>query len=582
MRSSLQVPQGDCHIYPDMAAYHSIAVTLGQAGMVRELMSLIECMKEKPPKTIKNMHQRNWDPILQPDIVVFNSVLNACVPSHQWKAVSWVFEQLKKGGLKANSATYGLAMEVMLHSKKYDLVHELFEKMKMSGESPKALTYKVLVRTFWEEGEVDEAIRIVREMERRGVIGSPSVYYELACCLCNKGRWREAVMEIEKLKKLRHSKPLAYAFTGMILSSMDGGHVNDCVSIFEHMQDHCAPDIGAINAMLKVYGQNDMFFEARELFEKVKTSLSGKGACFGDGDTLAPDGYTFGSMLEASGHAHQWEYFDYVYKEMCIAGYHLDQGKHAAILVQASRAGKWHLLEHAFDTILEAGEIPHVALFSEMVCQAMIWDDYQKAATIISAMNLAPFRLNAKDWGSLFEKNKDRITDKHLTQLSEMLRNHDVPEGSTVSELLVAVNSICGCVPSDSASGQLLYVAPSIVEERLQDDNFDCDDLSQSRSDTGLVSKDDLLSSLDYDSDEDYTASLLNNKYSFVDKSFDESPDYLDEESLHTLLDLPNASDEAQPQDVSDGEIEEDEESLPSAHEILQSWEDMRISDGIY
>ena len=54
----------------------------------------------------------------------------------------------------------------------------------------------VLVRTFWEEGEVDEAIRIAREMERRGVIGSPSVYYELACCLCNKGRWQEAVMEV--------------------------------------------------------------------------------------------------------------------------------------------------------------------------------------------------------------------------------------------------------------------------------------------------------------------------------------------------------------------------------------------------
>ena len=49
---------------------------------------------------------------LPPDIVVFNPVLDACVPSHQWKVVSWVFEQLKKGGSKTNGATYGLAMEV--------------------------------------------------------------------------------------------------------------------------------------------------------------------------------------------------------------------------------------------------------------------------------------------------------------------------------------------------------------------------------------------------------------------------------------------------------------------------------------
>lgn len=40
-------------------------------------------------------------------------MLNACVPSKQWKGVSWVFKQLRKSGLKPNGATYGLAMEVI-------------------------------------------------------------------------------------------------------------------------------------------------------------------------------------------------------------------------------------------------------------------------------------------------------------------------------------------------------------------------------------------------------------------------------------------------------------------------------------
>lgn len=71
--------QLDCHIYPDMAAYRSIAVTLGQAGMVRELMSIIESLKEKPSKYIKNMRSKSWDPTLQPDIVVYNSVRKTTV-----------------------------------------------------------------------------------------------------------------------------------------------------------------------------------------------------------------------------------------------------------------------------------------------------------------------------------------------------------------------------------------------------------------------------------------------------------------------------------------------------------------------
>lgn len=65
--------QEDCSIYPDMAAYHSAAVTLGQAGLLKELVRLIECMRQKPTRRIKNMH-RNWEPMLEPDVVIYNAV----------------------------------------------------------------------------------------------------------------------------------------------------------------------------------------------------------------------------------------------------------------------------------------------------------------------------------------------------------------------------------------------------------------------------------------------------------------------------------------------------------------------------
>ncbi|KAJ0982145.1 hypothetical protein J5N97_010400 [Dioscorea zingiberensis] len=133
---------------------------------------------------------------------------------------------------------------------------------------------RVLVRAFWEEGKVDEAIRAVRDMEQRGVVGIASVYYELACCLCNKGRWQEAVMEVEKLRRLPLAKPLEVTFTGMILSAVDGGYISDCISIFEYMNHLCTPNIGTINAMLKAYGCSDMFAKAKELFESTEEKSS--------------------------------------------------------------------------------------------------------------------------------------------------------------------------------------------------------------------------------------------------------------------------------------------------------------------
>lgn len=142
------------------------------------------------------------------------------------------------------------------------------------------------------------------------------------------------------MRRLPLTRPLVVTFTGMILSSMDGGHIGNCIRIFDISKEHCAPDIGIINAMLKVYGRSDMFFEAKELFEDTKRSNGHNISVGRDGPFVNPDAYTYGEMLRVSASSHQWEYFDYVYKEMVFSGYQLDQKKHSFLLVEASRAGK--------------------------------------------------------------------------------------------------------------------------------------------------------------------------------------------------------------------------------------------------
>ncbi|MCI23806.1 pentatricopeptide repeat-containing protein chloroplastic-like, partial [Trifolium medium] len=55
-----------------MAAYHSIAVTLGQAGLLKELLNIVEYMRQKP-ETFNYMYRKNWDPRLEPDVVIYNA-----------------------------------------------------------------------------------------------------------------------------------------------------------------------------------------------------------------------------------------------------------------------------------------------------------------------------------------------------------------------------------------------------------------------------------------------------------------------------------------------------------------------------
>lgn len=60
--------------YPDVAAYHCIAVTLGQAGHMKELFDVIDTMRSPPKKKFKTEFLEKWDPRLEPDVIVYNAV----------------------------------------------------------------------------------------------------------------------------------------------------------------------------------------------------------------------------------------------------------------------------------------------------------------------------------------------------------------------------------------------------------------------------------------------------------------------------------------------------------------------------
>ncbi|KAJ0961429.1 hypothetical protein J5N97_000384 [Dioscorea zingiberensis] len=571
------IMRDDGYLYPDMAAFHAIAVCLGQAGLVKDLISIIECMRQKPSKKIKNMKLKDRDQCLEPDIVIFNALLNACIPTHQWKGVFWVLKQIRSRCLEPNGATYGLAMEVMLKSRKYDFVHHFFGKMQKSGLATKALTYKVLVRAFWEEGKVDEAIRAVRDMEQRGVVGIASVYYELACCLCNEGRWQEAVMEVEKLRRLPLAKPLEVTFTGMILSAVDGGYISDCISIFEYMNHLCTPNIGTINAMLKAYGCSDMFAKAKELFESTEEKSSDLKTK--DNVSLKPDEYTYSSMLEISASAHQWEYFEHVYKEMALCGYQFDPKKHAHLLLEASRAGKCHLLEHAFDTVLESGEIPHISFFIEMICQTIAHQNFQKTAVLINSMAHASMQVNESQWLNLFERNKDRLSKDTLLNLLYNLNKSNLVMEDPVPNFLKALQSLAGLSllesasrTSDSSYGsayKLLAYPPvenlkccekmlPTTEKNGNLESHEENTISSDSQGNGLTvlheeSENEFASCMPYGTDGEILDSILY-----------ESSDYSDTEIDIDLLshDGPCCSD------------------LPTASEILEAWREDQLKDG--
>ncbi|XP_013587029.1 PREDICTED: pentatricopeptide repeat-containing protein At1g30610, chloroplastic [Brassica oleracea var. oleracea] len=372
--------------YPDMVAYRSIAVTLGQAGHIKELFHVIDTMRSPPKKKFKPTTLAKWDPRLEPDVVVYNAVLNACVQRKQWEGAFWVLQQLKQKGQKPSPVTYGLVMEVMLACEKYNLVHEFFRKMQKSS-IPNALAYRVLVNTLWKEGKTDEAIQTVEDMESRGIVGSAALYYDLARCLCSAGRCNEGLNTIKKICRVAN-KPLVVTYTGLIQACLDSGNVKNAAYIFDQMKEVCNPNLVTCNIMLKAYLQQDgLFEEGRELFQKMLEDGNNIESSSDFESRVLPDTYTFNTMLEACAEHKKWDDFGYAYREMLRHGYHFNAKRHLKMVLEASRAGQEEVMEETWEHLRRSNRIPPSPLIKERFCRKLEKGDHATAISSLAVLN---------------------------------------------------------------------------------------------------------------------------------------------------------------------------------------------------
>ncbi|KAI9196962.1 hypothetical protein LWI28_028564 [Acer negundo] len=434
-----QAMQQQISSYPDLVAYHCIAVTLGQAGHINELFDLIDSLRSPPKKKFKTGVLENWDPRLEPDIVIYNAVLNACVRRKQCEGAFWVLQQLKQQGQKPSATTFGLVMEVMFACGKYSLVHEFFRKVQKSF-IPNVLAYKVVVNTLWREGKTDEAVSAVEDMERQGIVGSAALYYDLARCLCSAGRCQEALMQMEKICKVAN-KPLVVTYTGLIQACLDSGNIQDAADIFIQMKDFCSPNLVTCNIMLKAYLEHGWFEEAKKLFQKMSEDGS-RFSSGSDNNLVIPDIYTFNTMLEACSAEKRWDDLEFVYRKMLHHGYFFNAKRHLRIILDASRAGKVELLETTWKHLVQTGRTPPPPLVKERFCIRLENKDYVSALSCITNHPVGDWpEFSENAWLNLFKKNSWRFGEDTLVRLLHQASIHATRNNPPDSVLLNLLSS---------------------------------------------------------------------------------------------------------------------------------------------
>lgn len=242
-----------------------------------------------------------------------------------------------------------------------------------------------------------------------------------------------------------------------------------------------------------------------------------------------------------------------------------------------------HLLDHAFDTILEAGEVPHRSFFTEILCNATTHHDYERVVTIINMLAIAPFQISEQDWVELFDDNRDRITSTDLQELLETLCKQGSRTEPTILNLYRALQSLCGVCDSS-------YISSRGGSELKPSNNGSPTTVITSATTPTLNSSEkaqlSISETIDREDDEDsenegeWDSSYSNHHH---DESVFPSTilEHFDEDSMSD-----DCFDEFDELNVELPESEDEENShvtdMPSAHEILESWKEMKKKDDIF
>ncbi|CAM6093433.1 unnamed protein product [Calypogeia fissa] len=403
----------DVTTYPDMPAYRIIAVTLGQAGHLEELLELMRIVRPPPARAGKHLLLVKQGRLI-PDVVVYNAALNACVSRRHWRMALWILDQIyREKDVMPNSASYGLAIEVMVKAEKFNLAWKLFRKMEQGGFHPNSLTYKVLVEGLGQIGKADLAIQMVKQMEERGIVAVPGVYYALASTLCTCGRWQDALLQVDRIST-RSRRPLVQTYTGLIKACKESFHWRDAISVFEHMREVCAPNIATYNIMISVYGASKMYDEAKNLFDRIKQGRLSPPQLYRADLRLSPDVFTYDAMLGACTKSEKWKDLAVIFRQMLLQGYHLDSERHVWILQAISEAGEDDLLAAMFSH-LRGSSAASPELYVLMIKSCLRGGDQDKAFGHLEEMVTRNMRISSldlrrfKEVACLLSEEEDRL-----------------------------------------------------------------------------------------------------------------------------------------------------------------------------
>ena len=187
----------------------------------------------------------------QPDEILYNSMIDACVKFNELDKAFELFKEMSSRGIKPSSITYGILIKAYGKSNNLEKAFKIFEIMKNENITINDVTYGCLMDACVKNDQVDMAVVLLNRMREDKIPVNTVLMTTLIKGFSRQSRYVEAMKVFEAMKTNPRSKPNLITYNCILDSCVRGGQLQKAISLFEEMDGRVRPDLITYSTLIK-------------------------------------------------------------------------------------------------------------------------------------------------------------------------------------------------------------------------------------------------------------------------------------------------------------------------------------------
>ncbi|BBN17525.1 protein MpPPR_10 [Marchantia polymorpha subsp. ruderalis] len=240
----------------DIALFNAMINARGKAGQIDSLEDLFESMKKS---------------FYKPDLVTYNTVMNSYVKAGMGLGtVVSVFKDMYTQGIEPDIVSFNILLEACVSGSHVKEAQKIFDNLKRRGLKPTVITYTTLITVYANSGHCSDALLLLSEMLAHNCLPNAVTFSSLITACARDGVYEEAEKLFQVMKDFQ-VEPNVVTYNAMIDLNRKRGDCDSAKRLYQEMNAAgLQPTSITAASLMSAYKASGNYDEVFATYEEAK------------------------------------------------------------------------------------------------------------------------------------------------------------------------------------------------------------------------------------------------------------------------------------------------------------------------